>query len=101
MVQLYKSEGENFMKHFSKLLLFTLIAISLSAIGWNVPSEKQSSAITDHYYYHGHKYYLQHKADKLYIKLRSELSRENFLRSFLMLAGFPLIIHSKKMIHAR
>jgi len=68
----------DFMKHFSKLLFFILIAISLSAVGWNAPAKKQNSAVTDHYYYHGHRYYLQHKADKLYIKLKSGLNREEF-----------------------
>mgnify|MGYP001420676761 FL=1 len=66
------------MNYSTKLLFLTLIALSLSAIGWNLPAERQSAAITDYYYYHGHKYYIKHKADKLYIKLKSGMSKEEF-----------------------
>lgn len=67
------------MNNFSKLSLFLIIAASLSSIGWDNFSTSGSSAnITDYYYYQGSRYYLNYKADMVYIKLKSAVSKTEF-----------------------
>jgi subtilisin-like proprotein convertase family protein len=59
-------------------LFFLVLALSLSSVGWNSPSSEDAAKITDYYYYHGQKYFLQHKPDMLYIKLKSIMSKQDF-----------------------
>lgn len=67
------------MNNFSKLLLFLIIAASISSIGWNNFSTSSSSAnITDYYYYQGARYYLNYKPDMIYIKLKNAISKTEF-----------------------
>lgn len=71
------------MNKFSKILLLVIIAVSLSSIGWNnFKSEGNSAAITDYYYYQGSRYYLVHKPDMIYIKLKHVMTEQEFTSQF-------------------
>lgn len=68
------------MNNFSKLLVLIILATGLSSIGWNNFSTGSSAGnITDYYYYQGQRYYLVHKPDMIYIKLKQEMPKAEFL----------------------
>ncbi|MCX7878041.1 MAG: hypothetical protein N2510_05285, partial [Ignavibacteria bacterium] len=68
------------MNFVSKAFLLLLSAVSLSLVGWtNFSVGQNSSSITDYYYYQGQRYYLVHKPELIYIKLKQEISRVEFI----------------------
>lgn len=78
------------MNYISKLLLFIVIAASFSSIGWNNFSPSGSSgSITDYYYYQGNRYYLDQKPDMMFIKLKNEISRNEFVNLFGSIGDIP------------
>ncbi|MBE2228375.1 MAG: S8 family serine peptidase [Ignavibacteria bacterium] len=67
------------MKKISGLVLLIIFAVSSSFIGWNAPvTGSNASSVTNYYYYQGQKYYLEHKTDMIFVKLKSEISRTEF-----------------------
>lgn len=67
------------MKKNTGFLILALLAVSSSFVGWNSFSpQNNTSAITDYYYYQNQRYYLDHKPDLVYIKLKSIISRQQF-----------------------
>lgn len=67
------------MKKITGFLILALLAVSSSFVGWNSFSpQNNTSAITDYYYYQNQRYYLDHKPDLVYIKLKSIISRQQF-----------------------
>jgi len=59
------------------------LAISTSFIGWNnFQTESSSANVTDYYYYQGARYYLVHKPDMIYIKLKNTMSEADFNNAF-------------------
>lgn len=78
------------MNYISKLLLFLIIAASLSSIGWNNFSTSESSAnVTDYYYYQGTRYYLAHKQDMIYIKLKDLMPKNDFVNMISSFGTLP------------
>jgi subtilisin family serine protease len=70
------------MKNFRNFLLLITV-ITLSSVGWNnFHYENTSDQITDYYYYQGQKYYLVHKPDMIYIKLKQAIPRSEFISLF-------------------
>jgi len=71
------------MKNFSRILLLFILAVSASFIGWNnFQTESNSANVTDYYYYQGARYYLVHKPDMIYIKLKSPMAENDFNNNF-------------------
>lgn len=71
------------MNKFSKIFLLVILAVSLSAIGWNnFTTPAGSENITDYYYYQGQRYYLVHKPDMIYIKLKGPMTEQEFASQF-------------------
>ncbi|MCC6866327.1 MAG: S8 family serine peptidase, partial [Ignavibacteria bacterium] len=67
------------MKNFSKIMILIIFTISLSFIGWNnFNTESNSANITDYYYYQNQRYYLDHKPDLVYIKLKNLMNKQDF-----------------------
>ncbi len=67
------------MHKLSKLLLIVVLAVSSGFIGWNNYTPGSNAGdITDYYYYQGQRYYLTHKADLIYVKLKNEMSKQEF-----------------------
>ncbi len=67
------------MKNFSRILLFLIVAVSSSFIGWNNFSTTSNPGnVTDYYYYQGQRYYLDHKPDMIYVKLKNIISKSEF-----------------------
>ncbi len=71
------------MKNFSRILLLAVLAVSASFIGWNnFHSESNSADVTDYYYYEGSRYYLVHKPEMVYIKLKNPMTEADFNNAF-------------------
>ena len=66
------------MKNISKIFVLIIFAFSCSFIGWSEFNTEQSNSVTNLYYYQGGKFYLNHKPDMIYIKLKNEISRIEF-----------------------
>src|SRR3972149_11387230 len=66
------------MKNISKILVLVLFAFSCSFIGWSEFNTEQSNSVTNFYYYQSGKFYLNHKPDMIYIKLKNEISKSEF-----------------------
>lgn len=67
------------MNKISGILLLAIFAAASSFIGWNAPVTENSAAnITDYYYYQGQKYFLEHKSDMIFVKLKNEISRAEY-----------------------
>ncbi|MBZ0204478.1 MAG: S8 family serine peptidase [Ignavibacteria bacterium] len=78
------------MNKLSKLLLLIVMAAGLSSIGWNNFSTGTSANnITDYYYYQGQRYYIVHKPDMIYIKLKQEMPRADFVNMISSFGEIP------------
>jgi subtilisin family serine protease len=66
------------MKQLNKLFPLILTGVFLSIIGWNNFTSPENSSITNFYYYKDSLFYLNLKPDMLFIKLKENISVNEF-----------------------